>query len=291
MPDMQELFRMATQKVRPDPGFVGRQNDYRRKRERKRRVGAFAVVGTIAAVAIVVAIFVADSSNDGGLVRPAASTGVGPTVGPSQPAPTGVGPTQRPSSDRLTRTVDGVRFSFIVPAFELDLSNDWGPGPIERVTDGFREGSLYISKSIVGPQGAEAVVFWTSFPDGNEAHPCVNLLSPPVGPSTTDLAAAVATAFGTELVTGPSDVTVGGRPAKHVVVTVRQDVGCDPGFFYAWQDEMWGSFWGETNIGDTIMVWIVEVDGKRLFIEAETTKQGTALQDEIQQIVESIRFG
>ena len=109
----------------------------------------------------------------------------------------------------------------------------------------------------MGPQGAEAIVFWTVFPDADNALPCTRLLHPPVGPSAADLAAAVATAPGTELVTGPSDVTVGGRAAKRVA----------------------------------LRVWIVDVDGTRLFIEAETTKQaGPDLEREIQQIVGSIRF-
>jgi hypothetical protein len=116
-------------------------------------------------------------------------------------------------------------------------------------------------------------------------------MSPPVDLSAADLAAAVSTAPGTELVTGPSGVTVGGRPAKHVVLTVREKVGCEPGFFYAWQPVEEGALWTMTGVGNTIRVWIVDVDGTRLFIEAETTKQaGSDLEREIQQIVESIRF-
>jgi hypothetical protein len=196
------------------------------------------------------------------------------------------GPVPTTPTVRLSRTVDGVVLTFSVPA------PDWTPGPIESVPNGFREGNLYVSKSTVGPQGAEAVVFWTSFPDGDDADPCAHLLSSPVGPSAADLAAAVATAPGTDLVTGPSNVTVDGRTAKHVVLAVRKDVGCDPGFFYTWQDEMWGPFWGGTNVGDTIRVWIVDVEGVRLFIEAETTiDAGPDLEQEIHQIVESIRFG
>jgi hypothetical protein len=196
------------------------------------------------------------------------------------------GPVPTAPTDRLSRTVDSVVLTFRVPA------PGWARGPIERPPDGpFREGSLLISKSTVGPQGAEAIVFWTSFPDGDDADPCANLLSPPVGPSAADLVAAVATAPGTELVTGPSDVTVDGRPAKHVVLTVREDLGCDPGFFYTWHYDTLGPFWPGTNVGDTIRVWIVDVDGVRLFIEAETIKEaGSDLEREIKQIVESIRF-
>jgi len=178
---------------------------------------------------------------------------------------------------RQSLTVDGVLFSFEVTT---------------RTEDGWaRYGSVSINKSIQGPQGAEGIIYWTGFPDGDHADPCVNLLSLPVGPSAADLAAAVAAAPGTELVTGPSDVTVGGRAAKHVVVAVRQDLGCDPGFFYAWQELWGGPMWGTTDVGDTIGVWIVDVDGTRLFIAAETRPSASPeLEQEMQQIIDSIQF-
>jgi hypothetical protein len=158
-------------------------------------------------------------------------------------------------------------------------------------TDKSAGGPISFNQSVVGPQGAEAIIFWTSFPKGDYADPCARVLSPPVGSSAADLAAAVSTAPGTELVTGPSNVTVGGRPAKHVALTVREKVGCDPGFFYSWRDVNGGALWPTTGVGDTIRVWIVDVDGTRLFIEAETTKQAVGgLEQEVQQIVESISF-
>jgi hypothetical protein len=56
MPDVQEVFRMTTQKIRPEPGFVDRQYDHRRKQQRKRKIGAFAAAAVIgvAAVALIV---------------------------------------------------------------------------------------------------------------------------------------------------------------------------------------------------------------------------------------------
>lgn len=210
-----------------------------------------------------------------------------PAPTPSLPATPRPGPSPTPAGvvfpagyvpvGSHSLTVEGVPFSFSVP------TSGWE-----------RFGSLYISKSTVGPQGAEAVIYWTSFPDGAYAYPCAHLLllGHPIGSSAADLAAAVSTARGTELVAGPSDVTVGGRAAKHVVLTVREDVGCDPGFFFAWQQDWGGAFWAATELGDTIRVWIVDVDGTRLFIAGETSKQaGSDLEQEIQEIVGSIRFG
>jgi len=187
--------------------------------------------------------------------------------------------TELTGSGRTWRAVEGVRFSLQVP-------------PRDALVGGWeRFGRISINKSESGPQGAEGMIFWTSFPDGQYADPCANLLSPAVGPSAAHLSAAVATAPGTELVAEPSDVTVGGRAAKHVVLTVRESVGCDPGFFYTWQDLKGGALFPRTTAGDTIRVWIIEVDGTRLFIEAVTTEEASLdLEQEIQQIIDSIRF-
>ena len=218
---------------------------------------------------------------------PAASTDAAVVDTPSSetspsPTPEGVRSFEAPPTRRhedIVNSVNGVPFSFSVP------------------TSGERFGSISTYKSETGSQGAEAIIYWSTFPDGdyvdpygNDADPCTRLLSPPVGPSVADLAGAVPTAPGTELVTGPSNVTVGGYRAKQVVLVVRKNVGCDPGYFYAWHDVFGGALWTTTPVGATMTVWIVEVDGTRLFIQAATTQQATSnLDQEIQQIVGSIR--
>jgi len=262
----------STRKAKPeDPGGLERQH----KRQRRWSVGKVAPFAVTAAIGLAAVA----ASISGALGGPNATTSANetPTVarGTSAEPQPGVGPIESALSDRHSLTVEGVPFSLSLP------------------TPGWeRKGSLYISKSTVGPQGAEAVIFWTSFPDGAYAYPCAHLLlGDPIGPSAADLAAAVSTARGTELVVGPSDVTVGGRAAQHVVLTVREDAGCDPGYFFAWREDFGGAFWAATEVGDTIRVWIVDFDGKRLVIEAETNKDAnSALEREIQQIVESIRF-
>jgi hypothetical protein len=106
----------------------------------------------------------------------------------------------------------------------------------------------------------------------------------------------VSTAPGTKLVKGPLNVTVGRYPAKHVVLTVRKNVSCHPGFFYTWRAVSGGAFW-TTDVGDTIRVWIVPVAGTRfykrtrLFIAAATKEDANAmLKREVEQIVGSFRF-
>lgn len=189
--------------------------------------------------------------------------------------PTASGDPEVIPADAFQRTVAGVRFT-------VSASPEWEE----------HSGTLSITKSERGPQGAEAIVFWTSFPRARQASPCTKVLSRPVRMSPAGLAAVVAAAPGTRLVSGPADVEVGGRAAKRVVIRVRSDAGCHPGFFYAFRREIGGAFWPETNVGDTIRVWIVPVRGKLLFFEAETAgSASTHLAQEVQRIVESIRFG
>ena len=53
MPEIQELFRAATQDVHPAAGYVERQRGRRRKHERKRKLGAVVAVAAIGAAAVV----------------------------------------------------------------------------------------------------------------------------------------------------------------------------------------------------------------------------------------------
>ena len=183
---------------------------------------------------------------------------------------------------KLAREVAGVRFTFVVPAhklpyYEPDFS--WENGQIEKVDGGFRVHSQLISTGFYGGQVAEAVFFWTAFPDGGEAAPCGSLRNPAIGRTTADLAAAMARAPGTRLVRRPARATVGGRPATHLVLRVLKDRGCEPGYFFSWLlsergHDCWGSCWLDASVGDTIRVWIVAVEGKRLIFQAETKYPG-----------------
>ncbi len=258
-------------------------------------------VAMVAATAVVFAVASV------GLLTRSRDIGPGLIVG-STPTPSSTPPTNPPAGEippgqRQSLTVDGVPLSFSVP------NGGWAPG-IQRKAFGvsLRADTLYIAKGTAGGQRAEAVVFWTTYPGGVNTGPCHNLLSQPIA---ADLASAMATAPGTDLVTGPSNVTLGEHEAKHLVLTIREDLGCDPGYFFTWPDECEGTCWISTQVGDRIEVWVVEVDGRRLVIEAETTRQGVyvldrggtrrfieetteysdeELQRELQQIVESIRF-
>jgi hypothetical protein len=171
-------------------------------------------------------------------------------------------------------TVDGVPVSFKVP------------------TKGWRGfGDLNISKKEGGPaRGAEAIIYWTTIFQGAHATPCGQWWGAPDG-SVADYAAAAAKGSGDALAVGPKHTDVGGLPAERVAFTVRPDsIRCDPGFYYTWNTVSAGA-WPNTHVGDTVRVWILDVNGARLYIEGDTREDaGSTLEREIDRIVGSIRF-
>jgi hypothetical protein len=190
---------------------------------------------------------------------------------------------------KLTRTVDGVRFSLYVPK----TGWGWENGPHEKVGNKFRTHSALISKSTGGGQAAEEVIYWAGVQGNREVTPCAKVLPSAANLSRADLAIAMASAPGTKLAGGPWLVTVGGRPATRVVLRVKEDVGCQPGFFFTWPHSWgrwcWGALWCRTDAGDSIAVWIVDVGKKRLFFVAVTKPEAGEWQ-EIGDIMRSIRF-
>jgi hypothetical protein len=249
----------------------------------------------IAAAVIVVVAFVGINLLPalGVVGGPTTSASPSPSPSPrpsSSPPPVAAYPQHDPwgriPSGRHFVTIDGIPLSFDQP------------------NEGWEGREVYMSKNTEGPQGAEAIIFWATFPGGridSSSHtyiPCIDVLGSPESRSAGDLAGAVAAAPGTDVVSGPSDVTVGGRAAKHVALFATYSIvgsgPCSPALFYSWdaeKDPYGGAFWGTTTPGDTIRVWIVDVDGTLLFIEAATHwNAGSAVELEIQQIIDSIRF-
>ena len=208
---------------------------------------------------------------------PSPSTTASPIPSPSPSSASRTFPAEGPLAiGRHSMTMGGVPLSVAMPA-------GW-----------HSEQGFFINKDAgVGPEGA-SFLFWDPSPVGVYADPCAHTLSAPTGPSTADLADAVSTLSGTDLVSGPSDASVGGRPTKHVVLTVREDVGCGAGDggFYLWHGDVDnGEVRFPTALGETLRVWIIDVGGTRLFIEAESYKGADpTIDEEIQQIVDSIQF-
>lgn len=142
--------------------------------------------------------------------------------------------------------------------------------------------------------GQVAFIFWTDSPANVYADPCAKEpLDPPAGDTPAELAAAVSSIPGTDLVSGPSDVTIGGYPAKFVSIRIREDVDCAPGEFFIWYREADGPAAGRwpDALGDTINVWIIDVDGTNVWIDGSAgINIVPAIHAEMRQIVDSIQF-
>ena len=78
MPEIQEVFRMATQKVRPDPGSLDRQHRGQRRRVAQKRAAVYALVVVLLVAGVVIGISTLGSDD----VQPAGS-GSNPSTAPS----------------------------------------------------------------------------------------------------------------------------------------------------------------------------------------------------------------
>ena len=178
---------------------------------------------------------------------------------------------------RHSIVVDGVPLSFNVPSLATD--SGWNLYHTPEIT-----------KDTGGSQDAEAMIYWTAYPEGRYDKRCTEFDLPDRG-SLADLASAVSRAPGTTLITAPENATIGGRHAEHVVVQVLEDKGCDPKYFFTSELPGGGPGWWETKVDATISVWLVDVDKTRLFIAAEWKPSARdELIQEVQDIVASIRF-
>jgi hypothetical protein len=203
-------------------------------------------------------------------------------VGASASASLGVTPQPSsgvPVTGRIHPRVDGILFS-LEPG-DWENPNDYGLG---------EEFPNYISRSVVRGQAAEGQIVWSGYPvTGPFAMSCAYLQNMNPGATVAEFADAVSAVPGTDFVSR-TGVTVGGRPATKVVFVVRDDVGCDPGFFFTYENTNGGALWPETAPGDTVRVWVTDVGPRLLVIEAKTKPDGSVLEEEIQAIVDSIEF-
>jgi hypothetical protein len=233
----------------------------------------------IAAAAVVVVAVVGINllPGRGGVGGPAVSPSPSPSPTPS-PSPVPTPPTFAfpPAGDlaigRHALTLSGIPFSLEVAVSGWNSNGDFA-----------------IDKGHFPATWAGGFIIWSNAADGIFTDPCRLVEGPPVGPSAADLADALATVPGTTA-TGPSDVTVGGYPAKLVVITIPEDPGCTAESFYLWWDSTTSGRYASV-LGSTIRVWIIDVNGTLIQIDGETPPGASpALERELEQIVESIRF-
>jgi hypothetical protein len=129
---------------------------------------------------------------------------------------------------------------------------------------------------------------WIGFQWGgsrtNDIDPCNGQGGSPTGSTIEEIAAAYTKIPGTDAV-GPMDVTVGGRPAKLVVLTIHDDIPCSPNRFTFDDKHTWPN-----ALTSEVRLWFTDVDGKRFSIHSDRTAPNPELEQEIQEIVDSIQF-
>jgi hypothetical protein len=111
MPDVQEVFRMATQKVRPDPEALERQHRHQRRHAVNRKAGGYAVVAALVIAGVLIGIITLRSDAP----RPGAPT----------------------STSAPDLTPDLPNFSYVRNLNTLDLNTgEMSPLPIRDFGDG-----------------------------------------------------------------------------------------------------------------------------------------------------------
>lgn len=173
---------------------------------------------------------------------------------------------------RHDMTLQGLPFSFEVPAAGW-ISN----------------GQFAVDKGTVRTSWEGGFIFWADAADGIFTDPCTQREGPAVGPGAAAIAEAIANVPGTTA-TGPTDVTVGGYPAKRIVVKIPDAADCVAESFYLWWDEQLSGRYA-TVLGSTIRVWIIDVDGTLIQIDAETPPGAApGVGQALEGIVASIQF-
>jgi hypothetical protein len=216
------------------------------------------------------------------------STGTGgPTPSPVMtPTPTAT-PTPRPtkaavvpgagtlSIGRHDLNLEGVHMTFAIA----------NPGWISNGIFGFDKGTY-------GTPDGRGFIVWKDDADGVFSDPCTQTKAPVAGPSAADMANAIAGMPSVELVSGPEAVTIGGKSAQHVVVRFPDELPCPASEYYIWYDTtISGNARYVSNPGNTIRVWIIEVDGKRVQLDGESNPGAPPEVDtELNAIVNSIQF-
>jgi hypothetical protein len=268
MPEVQEVFRMATQKVRPEPGFVERQNRNQRKRMRNRWLGAYALVAAIGILATVVVIRAADETT---ARRPAGR----PTATTS--------PTIRAIPDR-DEVLEPGRYA-MSPLGLPDFNATY------RITidvpGGYRGFAQSVVLSTASGSGVSVWSVGSTFGDACRWSGTQSAIS-----SADDLVASLAGQRALRPST-PTDVMVDGFAGTYMELTLPAgaDLGrCDKGRFRVWANAEGGARY-LNDVGQTDRLWIFEVDGTPLVIDSPIPA-GASTQDraEADQMVRSIRI-
>jgi hypothetical protein len=239
----------------------------------------FAKFAMAAAAVVVVAVVGIN------LLPSTGGVGGGPATSPTRAPSASLSPTAAPSpspSDYLffpDGSVEAGRHSLILSgkSLSVDMPSGW---------------TSHLGFRIVTQSGQAAFIFWTPPPTNVYADPCAKEpLDPPVGDTLVEIATAISSIPGTDLVGGPSDLTIDGHPAKLVSIRVRDDIECEAREFALWYSQDPAESRWPDALGDTVNVWIIDVDGTLVWIDGSWSVNTTpVLHGEMRQIIDSIQF-
>jgi hypothetical protein len=215
-----------------------------------------------------------------------------PSVGAPSPEPTFASPTPHVPEDVDQTTVEAGPEVSVAPGRHA-INVEGVPLSFDIPADGWhRKGALYLSKSPGGSGEAEALLYWTVVSGGTYARECGQWWGSPPGSTLQYVRSATRR---------PGEIEVS-QPAKHTRIggvagstatfrVTKEKAACQPGFLYRWRTPSANSSWTGIEVGDVVQIWVVDVGGTRLVIEADTHADAPSrLAAELQQIVASVRF-
>jgi hypothetical protein len=129
------------------------------------------------------------------------------------------------------------------------------------------------------------------------ADPCAHDAFQTFDASLAGQAEALVSIPGTELVSGPADVTIDSRPGKYAAIAFPADLGCANSDFWL----LFNASCGTPKIdcsnypnwpGEALREWLIDVNDEILNVRAQLrdAEAGAELDAEIQDIVDSIQF-
>jgi hypothetical protein len=225
---------------------------------------------SLASAAIVVALV--GCSVFGGPGTPAGPTGSTP---PSSPA------TGLPDLGPLTPGSYLIGHPFPVQV-SMNLGEQWGIwAPVSTdVADVYQE-------SATSPDGRGIIVVVVETLPADPCNHSGPMLDPPLGPTVDDLASALAGQPSTEA-SEPTDVTLDGYSGKYLEYSMTGITENCPGGLIRWQSPQGPRM---AIAGEHDQVWILDVEGVRLVIDAFSfTGTPDVALTELRQVVESMQI-
>ena len=240
---------------------------------------------TIVASGVVAAIVVASLLATGAGLTHSGNTAVRAAATSSKlPRPLGRG--ERPLSAGL----------HVLDLVALDTTGT-GPAHLPKIAitlpSGWRSYGGFVVQKFHGPTQVMGLSFW----DVAKVYgtPCRWQSKGLVDPGTTvgGLAAALASQP-LRSATTPTDVVLAGARGKYLRLTVPKHIDfarCDRGSFESWTGLGWASDRWEQGPGELDRLWILNVDGQRLVVDAGYLPAATTKdRAELDRVVHSIRF-